>query len=633
MPTPHEILKKHWGYDSFRPLQEDIIQSVMDGKDTLALLPTGGGKSICFQVPALCSKGMTLVISPLIALMKDQVENLLNRNISAAAIYSGMTRQEIDRILDNAAHGHYQLLYVSPERLKTEMMKARMIRMNITHIAVDESHCISQWGYDFRPAYLEIAEIRTLLPDVNIIALTATATQEVVKDIQEKLLFKRPNVFQKSFERKNLAYAVLKEEGKEEKLVKILQAVQGSGIVYVRNRKKCKDIAWLLSQNRIAADYYHAGLSPADRDIKQAAWMNNYPRIIVSTNAFGMGIDKPDVRIVVHLDLPDSLEAYFQEAGRAGRDGKKAYSVLLYNGNDKKRLQKSYQTTFPPLEEVLRVYQALGSYFQLAIGAGKGRNFDFDLINFTNTYQFHPVKAFSCLKILEQSDLIVLTDAVYISSQLKILVSKEMLYDYLLKHPKMDTVIKSILRNYQGAFRHFIKIKEGQLASFLKMPKEHLIKTLHILAKAKIITYIPQKNQPQLIFTKDRYDATELDIDHQLYNFRKKKYKERYQSALSYAETALCRSQLLLGYFSQTNAPKCGICDVCTGRTKPIVTTHKFEKYKQKIEALLNKEHLTLEALVAAFNPKKEGEILLAIEYLLDEGFLEKTENHIRMTL
>ena len=626
MPTPHEILKKYWGFDSFRPMQEEIIQSVLDGNDTLALLPTGGGKSICFQVPALCMEGMCLVISPLIALMKDQVENLLNRNISAAAIYSGMSKQEIDRILDNAAHGHYQLLYVSPERLKTELMKARMIRMNINLIAVDESHCISQWGYDFRPSYLEIAAIRDILPDAHIIALTATATREVVNDIQEKLLFKSPNVFQKSFERKNLAYAVLYEEGKEEKLIKILQAVQGSGIVYVRNRKQCKDIAWKLSKNKIPADYYHAGLSPEERDKKQSAWMKNHPRIIVSTNAFGMGIDKPDVRVVVHLNLPDSLEAYFQEAGRAGRDGKKAYAVLLYNSVDKKRLEMSYETSFPPLKEVLRVYQALGSYFQLAIGGGMGRNFNFDLINFANTYQFHPLRAFSCLKILEQSNLIILTDAVYIPSQLKLLVSKEQLYDYLLKNPQMDTVLKSILRNYQGAFRHFIKIKEGQLAAFLKIPKEQLVKTLKTLEHAKILNYIPQKNEPQVIFTKARYDATELDIDYQLYNFRKEKYKERYQAAISYAETVLCRSQLLLGYFSQTNAPKCGVCDVCTGRTKPQLSPQTFKQYKEKIHTLLLEKERTLDELMGCFPPPKEREVLLALEYLIDEGFLTKID-------
>ncbi len=631
MASPHEILKQFWGYDSFRPLQEEIIQSVMDGKDTLALLPTGGGKSICFQVPALCMEGMCLVISPLIALMKDQVEHLLNRNISAAAIYSGMSKQEIDRILDNAAHGHYQLLYVSPERLKTELMKARMARMNINLIAVDESHCISQWGYDFRPSYLEIAEIRTILPDANIIALTATATREVVQDIQEKLLFKNPNIFQKSFERKNLSYSVLYEEGKEEKLVKILQAVKGSGIVYVRNRKKCKDIAWMLSKNKIPADYYHAGLSPAQRDKKQAAWMKNHPRIIVSTNAFGMGIDKPNVRVVVHLSLPDSLEAYFQEAGRAGRDGQKAYAVLLYNEEDKFKLEQSYKTSFPPLKEVLRVYQALGSYFQLAIGGGMGRNFDFDLINFSKTYQFHPFKTFSCLKILEQSNLILLTDAVYIPSQLKLLISKEELYDYLLKNPKMDLVLKSILRNYQGAFRHFIKIKEGQLAAFLKMPKEQLIKTLQTLAHAKVIHYIPQKNEPQLIYTKARYDASELDIDYQLYNFRKKKYKERYQAAVSYAETIMCRSQLLLGYFSQTNAPKCGICDVCTGRTKPNIPTSDFAVYKEKIQQLLDNNPATLEEIVTIFPPQKESEVLFVIDYLVNEGFLVKNDQKFNL--
>ncbi len=629
-PQPKDILKQYWGYDQFRPLQEDIINSVLESRDTLALLPTGGGKSICFQVPGLCLEGMTLVVSPLIALMKDQVANLQKAGISAAAIFSGMSFKDIDIALDNAAHGHFKFLYVSPERLKTELFLERLKRMNINLLAIDEAHCISQWGYDFRPAYLEIVNIREALPKTPVIALTATATKEVVRDIQEKLEFKTKQVFEKSFERKNLAYAVLQEEGKEEQLLTILKRVQGSAIIYVRSRRRTKELAWVLGRNKISADYYHAGVPPEEKDKKQQSWKEGKTRVMVSTNAFGMGIDKPDVRLVIHMDLPDSLEAYFQEAGRAGRDGKKAYAVLLFNQHDRKILEQNYQNAFPPIKDVKTVYRALGSYFQLATGAGEGRSFDFDVVDFSKNYQLDPLKTFNCLKILEQAGWIVLTEAVYIPSTLKILVSKEKLYDYQIRNPKMEIILKSILRSYQGAFMHFIKIKEKQLAKFLKIPVANLVKALGILQQEGIVEYKPQKDKPQIIFLRERASAENLTIDQQLYNFRKKQHKKRMESAILYAEKPICRSKQLLAWFGQQDTQKCGICDVCTGRTKTDLDEEDFERYRQKIQVLLTREHLTIEEIIESFNPRREGAVLKSIEYLMEEGFIEEENGKLK---
>lgn len=622
--TPLEILKKYWGYEGFRPLQEDIIRSVLEGQDTLALMPTGGGKSICYQVPALCREGLCIVVSPLIALMKDQVENLQKRNIPAAAVYSGMHYRDIDRILDNCIYGNIKLLYLSPERLTTELARARIQKMNVNLLAVDEAHCVSQWGYDFRPPYLQIAEIRELLPDVPVLALTATATPEVVKDIQEKLAFRKENLLQKSFTRSNLSYSVLQEEDKLKKLLDILQRVGGTGIVYVRNRRRTKEIAGYLQRRGISADFYHAGLDAEARTQKQDAWMAGKVRVIVSTNAFGMGIDKPDVRVVVHMELPDSLEAYFQEAGRAGRDGKKSYAVLLYNDTDRINLERQFELSFPDLKEVRRIYRALGSFFQLAVGGGEGQSFDFDIVEFARNFQAGIVEAYNCLKILEQAGWIVLTEAVFVPSSLMIKVSKDALYDYQLRHPKMDRLLKAILRTYQGAFNHPINLRESQLGKFLKMPVGALRTALEKLAADGIVDYQPQKDTPQVIFIKERVDADNLLIDRNLYNFRKNRQYERIKKAIAYAETPVCRSQQLLAYFGETDAPKCGICDVCTGRTKAELSTDDFERYKEKIQLLLKEEPLALEEVVEAFAPSRQEQVLKALEYLLDEGVLEQ---------
>ena len=472
MTNPNEILKKYWGFDAFRPMQLNIIESALQGNDTLALLPTGGGKSICFQVPALCLEGVTLVVSPLIALMKDQVQNLKKRDIKAEAIFSGLHRREIERILDNCCFGETKILYLSPERLTNTDTLERIKQMKVVLIVVDEAHCISQWGYDFRPSYLQISQIRDYFPKTPVLALTATATKEVVVDIQSKLNFLKSKLCQISFLRTNLSYVVLKEEVKEVKMLEILQKVPGSGVIYVRNRKKTKDIAQFLTQKGINADFYHAGLDIDERSVKQDNWIANRTRIIVSTNAFGMGIDKPDVRTVIHLDLPDSLEAYFQEAGRAGRDEKKSYAILLYNKTDELNLVRNYEKSFPEIQDIKNTYLALGSYLQLAIGSGKDENFDFDLNKFAINFKLDIAKTYSCLKVLEQSGWLTLNDAVKILSSVQFIVEKEKLYDYQLKNKQLDITIKIMLRLYQGILSAPININEHQIAKLQQTTKD-----------------------------------------------------------------------------------------------------------------------------------------------------------------
>ncbi len=625
---PLEALQQFWGYDAFRPLQEDIIQSALDGQDTLALLPTGGGKSICFQVPALCRDGICLVVSPLIALMKDQVYHLKQKNISAEAIYSGMRYRDIDRILDNAVYGGLKLLYVSPERLKTELLQERLKKMSVNLIAVDEAHCISQWGYDFRPAYLDIAQIRDLLPDTSIIALTATATPKVVEDIQEKLSFRNGVVFQKSFVRDNLAYVVLPQEAKEKKLLDILRKVKGTGIVYVRSRKRTKDVALLLSRKGIAADFYHAGLSTEERSAKQEAWINGKIRVIACTNAFGMGIDKPDVRTVVHLDLPESPEAYFQEAGRGGRDGKKSYAVLLYNAADGQALERQLALSFPPIKTIKQVYQALGSYFQLATGGGAGQSFNFHLVDFCKKFGLQPRIVHSSLKLLEQAGWLVLSESVFLPSQLTIKVSKDKLYDYQLKNKDLDTLLKAILRSTEGAFHHYVSINERQLASFLRISQNQLEAQLARLHKENIIDYQPKKDAPQIIFLEDRSSLANLTIDQKLYDFRKNRQQERIKKMIAYAEDPVCRQRQLLDYFGESSATNCGQCDVCLNRHKVDLSKEDFLRYKEKIEKLLQGNSLAVREVVHAFAPRRENQVLKAIELLLDEGYIE-TENDL----
>jgi len=628
--SPKEILKKYWGYDSFRTLQEEIIQSTIDGNDSLALLPTGGGKSICFQVPALVQEGICIVISPLIALMKDQVYNLQKRGIKAVAIYSGMHYKDIDRAFDNCIYGNIKFLYLSPERLATDLARTRIAQMNVNLLAVDEAHCISQWGYDFRPPYLEIVNIRELIPNTPILALTATATSEVVKDIQEKLEFKKEHVFQKSFQRENLAYVLLHEENKIEKLLGIISTVKGSGIIYARSRRKTKDIAMLLQAKGISADYYNAGLSSEMRSEKQEAWMQNKIRLMVCTNAFGMGIDKPDVRLVVHMEIPDSLEAYFQEAGRGGRDGYKAYGVVLYSPGDKSNLIYQYEQTYPSMENIRKTYRALGSYFQIAIGGRAGDAFDFDIVEFVKKFKLETVVTYNCIRILEQEGWISVTDAVFHPAGVRIIVRKDELYDYQLRNKSADKILKLILRSYHGAFNDFVGIHMSWMAKKLMMPREDLQKAFLKMQTNGIIEFRPEKDKPQLIFIQERVDPTNLTIDLQLFNFRKKRHLDRLQKTIAYCENTICRSQQLLSYFGETNSEKCGVCDVCLERNKVNLSKDEFKRFQTKILKQLEREPLAIKELVEAFAPKRHAQVLKTIEYLIDEGVLDKVGDKLK---
>jgi ATP-dependent DNA helicase RecQ len=632
LQTPESILKEYWGFDTFRPMQRDIIQSALDGLDTLALLPTGGGKSICFQIPALCTEGVCVVISPLIALMKDQVQNLKNRGIAAEAIYSGMHYQDIDRLFDNAVYGGLKFLYISPERLMTELAIERIKRMKVSFLAVDEAHCISQWGYDFRPSYLQIANIRDHLPTTPIIALTATATPDVVEDITQKLDFKRDfKVFQQDFNRPNLSYVVRNVERKETKLLEILTKTKGSGIVYVRNRKKTKEIAHFLQSHKISADFYHAGLTPEERSQRQDDWMGDKTRIIVSTNAFGMGIDKPNVRTVVHTDLPDSLEAYFQEAGRGGRDGQKSYAVLLFNKNDVDQLQYQFEMSFPEMREIRQVYGALGSFLQLAVGGGVGESFDFNIVEFTQRFNFDILKTYACFRVLEQDGWLAFTEGVFFPAAMKILVDREKLYDYQLKNKAYDLVLKGILRAFQGVLTDLVSFNELSLAQFLKMSLMDLEKILERLDLDGILEYRLKKDKPQLTFLRERIDNQSLTIDYTLYMFRKKRAEYRMKKAVEYAELGICRSQQLLQYFGQKESKPCGVCDVCIEQEKTALDSHDFDVFKEKIVRLLKREPLTLKEIVDSFTEKHRTKVIQTIGFLIDEGAIQRENDTFKL--
>lgn len=615
----HQVLLHYWGYSSFRPVQEDIIRSVLEGRDTLALLPTGGGKSLCFQVPGLMIDGVTLVITPLIALMKDQVENLRKRKISAEAIYSGMTPRETDLAMNHVLHGQIKFLYISPERLLTSRFQTALDHIKVGLIAVDEAHCISQWGYDFRPPYLRIAEIRQRLPGVPVIALTATATKQVVSDIQDKLAFQSSNVFERSFERKNLAYVVFREENKLQRLLKICSNVPGTGIVYVRNRKKTREIAEFLIQNRIRADYYHAGLTPAERERKQDAWKNGTLRIMVSTNAFGMGIDKPDVRFVVHLDLPESPEAYFQEAGRAGRDEKKAYAVLLYEEADILDARHNIELSFPAVEIIRNVYRALGNYYSLIPGTGRDLVAEFDLADFCNNYHFKPVVVFNALHFLEREGYIALNAAFETNSKLLFNIQKDKLYQFQVENAFWDPLIKTVLRSYGGVFTEPVAINEQELAQRLSVSREVVVSWLHQLHKLEVLTYIPQTDKPRLTFSSELVKASDLTISPQIYDERLKEALRRLEAVISYAgSSSHCRSQLLIKYFGQTDTRRCGICDVCLERNKANLSELEFNNILEIIKPLLLRDTCSLQQLLDACPRISEDKVISAITWLTD---------------
>lgn len=616
------ILKQYWGYDRFRGIQEDIIDSISKNKDTLGLMPTGGGKSITFQVPALAKEGMCLVITPLIALMKDQVQNLKKRGIKALAIYSGMSRQDIIITLENCIFGNYKFLYISPERLDTEIFRTKLRKMHISMITVDESHCISQWGYDFRPAYLKIAEIRELLPDVPVLALTATATPEVVKDIQARLHFRHKNVFRMSFERNNLAYIVRKTENKTAELLHILRSMPGSAIVYVRNRRRTKEITELLNNEHITADFYHAGLDDATKDIRQHRWQSGESRVMVATNAFGMGIDKPDVRIVIHMDLPDSIEAYFQEAGRAGRDGQKAYAVILYAKSDKTTLHKRIPDTFPEKEYIRDVYEHLQYYYQMAMGDGLDCVREFNIEDFCRKFKYFPVPVDSALRILTQAGYLEYTAEQDSTSRILFTIRRDELYRLREMGEDMDRLIQAVLRSYTGVFTDYTYINEDSLAIRTGLTRRQIYEMLVHLAKLRIVSYIPHKKTPYIIYTRERVEAQRIHISPEVYEHRKARYETRINAMLDYVTNdTVCRSRMLLDYFGERNEHNCGQCDTCISlRSKSKVSEQPDrEALCTKVCGILSRESLTPAGLLKQLPMDKEllTEIL---HWLSDEG-------------
>ena len=581
---------KYWGYSSFRPMQEEIIRSVLDGKDTLALLPTGGGKSICFQVPAMSVDGLCLVVTPLIALMKDQVENLKRKKIKAVAIYSGMHPDEIELAINNCIFSDVKFLYLSPERLETDLIKNNIERMNVRLLAVDEAHCISQWGYDFRPSYLNIVKIRDYLEGVPVLALTATATSDVVVDIQQKLGFKEQNLFQQSFERKNLTYVAIKEENKLNRLLKVVTNLKGSGIVYMRSRKKTVDLAEFLKKNNISSTFYHAGLDRKSRDIRQNSWVSGETQVIVATNAFGMGIDKPNVRFVVHLDIPDSLEAYFQEAGRAGRDGKNSYAVLLFEKADILDSENFIQSQFPDIKSIKQVYQALGNFFQLAIGAGKDTSFDFDISEFCSNYNIPYRTVYNSLKFLEKEGYVLLYEIIDADSKICFKASKEDLYKFQVENAKYDKFIKLLLRSYSGLFTEFVKINESEIAKRMDSEPDNVIKQLSQLDKFEILTYLKSKSQPQITFLTERFDSKNINLSDEIYRDRKSSAEIRMKSVLDYIKNNnKCRSQQLLQYFGEVQQKRCGKCDVCVERNKIELSELEFDIVLKQIKPFYQK--------------------------------------------
>ena len=625
MQDIHEILKENWGYDRFRPLQEDIIYSVLEGKDTLALLPTGGGKSICFQVPAMAKDGICLVISPLIALMKDQVESLKRKGILALSIYSGMSFLEVKKTLQNAAYGNYKFLYVSPERLETNLFLDFLPSMKINLIAVDEAHCISQWGYDFRPPYMRIANLREHLPNVPVLALTASATLTVQNDICEKLLFgSNQQRFQQSFERANLSYSIFNVASKQNKLLEILNSVKGTAIVYCKTRKHTRDIAELLKLNKINADYYHAGLSNDERNKRQENWINNTTRVIACTNAFGMGIDKPDVRAVVHFGVPDCLENYYQEAGRAGRDGRRSYAVLLYNDREIADMQLQTDIRYPDKASIKQVYIAVMNHLQIAAGTGEGNSYEFDIAAFANAFKLNILTATYAIKTLEQEEMLRFNEVFFKPSSVEFTADRQQLEDFEKQFPKLEPLVKGLLRSYEGIFNYPATIYEGELAKFLRKNIADIKQELLLLKTHGIVDYSPQKDTPQLTLVLNRMYADSFVINLANYLARKKNFEIRITAMVDYiANTVNCRSQVIARYFNDLNVKACGICDNCINQKDVVISKDEFELINRHILNFIGQNTVPVKDLINHSKQYKKEKLWKVIDYLQSEKKLD----------
>ncbi len=623
-----EILTRYWGYSSFRPLQEEIIRSVAEGKDTLGLMPTGGGKSITFQVPALAQEGICLVITPLIALMKDQVARLNSLEIKSLAIHSGMSAEEIDNAIENCIYGDYKFLYVSPERLATRLFQGRVGRLNLSLVAIDEAHCISQWGYDFRPSYLKIADLRDFISEkVPFLALTASATPPVIEDIVRKLAFRGKNVLRTSFDRKNISYLVRKVEDKGTYLIKTLKKAKGSGIVYVRSRKRCKEVAELLVANGISADFYHAGLTNELRDKKQASWTVGETRVIVATNAFGMGIDKAEVRFVVHWDIPDSIENYFQESGRAGRDGKPAFAVLLYSPADKSRLTDTIRKKFPPIEKIKDIYEALCNYLQVPLGSGKDNVFDFNMADFVSKYRLPVIETYNSLQFLQREGYMEFTEEINNPSRVHFIVSRDDLYKFQVANESFDGFIKLLLRSYTGMFTEFIPINEEALSRKSAATRDTIYQYLVKLSAYNIIRYIPGKKTALVIFTEERLVRKALMISPDNYLNVKEKYEIRLEKMLEYADSdSHCRSVFLLNYFGE-DSDRCGICDVCRERNELDLSKYEFDLILDEIKSILEDKTPDAEELVTLID-YPEDKVIKVIRWLLDHNKIIPDSDH-----
>jgi len=602
-------------------MQEDIISSILKGKDTLALLPTGGGKSISFQVPALIKDGICIVVSPLIALMKDQVQNLRRRGIKAGAIYSGMSRDEIESVYNNCVHEKFKFLYISPERLESEPFRHLISILKVNILSIDEAHCISQWGYDFRPPYLRIAEIRSLIPEVPVLALTATATPEVVEDIMDKLKFKGPHVLKAGFLRKNISYSIYKEADKTYKLLEVLKKTKGSSIVYVRSRRKCRELSEIINKNNISSTFYHAGLNARERTKRQEEWTLNHLSNIVATNAFGMGIDKADVRLVVHYDLPDSIESYFQEAGRAGRDGKTAGGLVLFNNEDIHNSINRLKSSFPEISYIKKVYNALGNYFQIPEGSGKDIGFDFNIAEFCKNYNIKIIETYSAIKILEREGFIYYIESSGQYSRIMIVLNKSDLYRFQVENKGSDRIIKEMLRSYSGVFTEFVNINENLIARRTEMSREQVVKKLSYLHNLKVLKYIPVKYSPQIVLTSERLGLKNIEFEQDNYKNLKTSAEKRLQSLLNFLSNSLqCRSQQLLAYFGEEKSQRCGLCDVCRGKSRSKLNDIEFETISKFLEQELTQTDMHLYELIARCTKFDEDQLIATIQWLLDNG-------------